>query len=214
MNARSGQDLWAITAYFNPAGYRSRRANFRRFRAHLRVPLVAVEAAGDGRFDLQSDDADIVVRLPCRHVLWQKERLLNVALQAVPASCRSIAWLDCDVVFAGDWVRAALEALERHVLVQPFRQLIDLRSGADLDGPHEGFAPPRPSFGHLWDSGAAPAELFRASGGSVTGGYTLGHAWAARRELLEQHGFYDAFVLGSGNKLRSEERRVGKECRL
>ncbi|MDG2389925.1 MAG: hypothetical protein P8M30_11450 [Planctomycetaceae bacterium] len=37
------EPLWAITAFYNPAGYRSRIANFRAFRQHLKIPLVAVE---------------------------------------------------------------------------------------------------------------------------------------------------------------------------
>jgi hypothetical protein len=37
--------LWAIAAYFNPARYARRLANYRVFREHLAVPLVAVELA-------------------------------------------------------------------------------------------------------------------------------------------------------------------------
>jgi hypothetical protein len=54
--------LWAITSYFNPAGYRTRLENYRRFRAHLTVPLVTVEASFDGRFELGPADADILVQ--------------------------------------------------------------------------------------------------------------------------------------------------------
>ena len=43
--------------------------------------------------------------------------------------------------------------------------------------------------------------MFCKSGGSLKLGYTAGHAWAARRDLLDEHGFYDARILGSGNKV-------------
>ena len=76
--------LWAITSYFNPAGYNTRLANYRAFRARLKVPLVTVEASFDGRVQLRAGDAEILVQRTARDVLWQKERLLNVALGFLP----------------------------------------------------------------------------------------------------------------------------------
>ena len=38
--------------------------------------------------------------------MWQKERLLNVALAAVPNNVEDVAWIDCDVVFAVKGVAA------------------------------------------------------------------------------------------------------------
>src|SRR5579863_3245032 len=100
----SETDLWAITCYFNPAGYRRRLANYRLFREHLIVPLVTIELAYEGNFALDDEDAEILVRLRGKDILWQKERLLNIALNALPNSCRKVAWLDCDIIFgANDW---------------------------------------------------------------------------------------------------------------
>jgi hypothetical protein len=96
-----GEDLWGITCYFNPAGYRRRLANYRLFRERLIVPLVTVERGRD--------------------VLWQKERLLNIALNVLPDSCRKVVWLDCDIIFQGDdWPRRTSLLLERFKMVQPF----------------------------------------------------------------------------------------------
>jgi len=78
---RYGHDLWAITCYFNPAGYRRKLANYRLFRQHLVIPLVAVEMGYGHDFELTNDDPDIMVQLRGGDVLWQKERLLNLALQ-------------------------------------------------------------------------------------------------------------------------------------
>ena len=94
--------LWAITSYFNPAGYRNRLENFRKFRRRLAVPLLAVEFRYGERFELEDGDADLLLRLPGRDVLWQKERLLNVAMTHLPAECTAVASLDCDVVFERD----------------------------------------------------------------------------------------------------------------
>jgi hypothetical protein len=76
--------LWAITYYFNPMRYESRRLNYRVFRRRLGIPLLAVELSFDGISDLGRDDADILVSLHGGDILWQKERLLNLALGALP----------------------------------------------------------------------------------------------------------------------------------
>lgn len=55
----SAQNLWAITSYFNPEHFRSRRFNYRVFRDRLSIPLVTVELATVGEFELESGDADI-----------------------------------------------------------------------------------------------------------------------------------------------------------
>jgi hypothetical protein len=83
--------LWPITSYFNPIGYRRRLSNFRAFRERLNVPLVAVELTYGSDFELQEQDADILIQLRGGTVLWQKERLLNLALQALPTHCRKVA---------------------------------------------------------------------------------------------------------------------------
>src|SRR5262245_13099430 len=75
-------DFWAITTYFNPARYRRRLSNFKIFRKHLKLPLIAVELSYSDGYELQDEDADVLIRLRGGAVLWQKERLFNVALKA------------------------------------------------------------------------------------------------------------------------------------
>src|SRR5262245_59277853 len=91
--------LWAISSYYNPQGYWRRQQNYRLFRQHLTVPLLTVELTFDGRFELSGDDADLMVRCTGGDVMWQKERLLNIALARLPTNCEHVAWIDCDVVF-------------------------------------------------------------------------------------------------------------------
>ena len=73
--------MWAITTYFNPVQYKRRLSNYKIFRANLGIPLVTVELSFDGRFELTNRDADILIQISGGAVLWQKERLLNVALK-------------------------------------------------------------------------------------------------------------------------------------
>ena len=36
-------ELWGITCYFNPVGYKRRLQNYHVFRRHLTIPLITVE---------------------------------------------------------------------------------------------------------------------------------------------------------------------------
>jgi hypothetical protein len=49
--------------------------------------------------------------------------------------------------------------------------------------------------------GDVPSSIFSEAGAAHRYRYTAGHAWAARRELLEEHGFYDARIVGAGAKV-------------
>ena len=135
-------------------------------------------------------------------MLWQKERLLNVALRHLPDECDSVAWLDCDVIFADDeWPLLAREALRHDTVLQLFQERCDLAPHAD------------PGQLALWDG---PASAISYAYGLACGRTTrddltnnesvrqlkttAGLAWAARRDVLAQHGFYDACILGSGDR--------------
>jgi hypothetical protein len=105
--------LWGITSFFNPAGFDSRRANYRTFRSRLNVPLLTVELSFADGFELQPTDAEILLQISGGDVMWQKERLLNLALAALPPDCDLVAWLDCDVIFgSSDWPERARQQLQ------------------------------------------------------------------------------------------------------
>jgi hypothetical protein len=197
------QDLWAITAYFNPVGYKRRLRNYHVFRQRLSVPLVTVELAFDGGFQLAEGDADILVQIRGGDIMWQKERLLNIGLGHVPPKCDAVAWLDCDVIFASDdWAARARRALDDVAIVHLFRERFDLCADADLAQlrcrPGE---PTAYSIIHKIEAGqASPDDLVR--GDSVRQlRSSLGLGWAARREVLDAHGLYDACILGGGDRV-------------
>jgi hypothetical protein len=198
---RSGRDaggLWAITSYFNPIGYRRRPANYRLFRERLNVPLVTVELAYGSDFELTQRDADILVQLRGADILWQKERLLNVALRHLPSTCQKIAALDCDVIFElADWGERVEDLLDRFMLVQMFSRVHSMPRDWI---PGEAATEPehtRPSAAAIISSGVAPAICLRDRVGARGRG-SPGYAWAARRELFEQNGIYDTCILGGG----------------
>jgi hypothetical protein len=198
----STTSLWAMTTYFNPAGYRRRRENYRIFRQQLKVPLVTVEASRDGHFELVGDDADQLVQLRCPDVLWLKERLLNVALRALPASCTHVAWIDCDVVFdSDDWPERATEALSSAELVHLCTSVRHVARDADAkDLARAPVIAETRSLADAWVRREVDSRVLRSNtlGGSSLG---TGYAWAAHRSLLARHGFYDACIVGGADKV-------------
>jgi hypothetical protein len=194
--------LWAMTSYFNPTGSHRRRANYEVFRRHLTVPLVAVELATDRPFELGPNDAEILLKIRCRSVMWQKERLLNVALQHVPRGVSDIAWVDCDVIFAnGNWADEAAKALEQSVLVQPFDSVWNVYKEATVGAGSErpNGEPAGTTFVSRFAQRLTSREGFFARGPSRLRNL-LGYAWVARRSLLDTHGFYDASIIGGGDR--------------
>jgi hypothetical protein len=106
--------LWVLTTYYNPAGYNRRRMNFKAFRRLLQQPLLVVELTRDGRRELSDDDGEIVIHLTGEDRLWQKERLLNLGVAALPRHVEFVAWIDCDLVFLDDeWAAKAVRSSRR-----------------------------------------------------------------------------------------------------
>lgn len=195
-----GQDLWVITTFFNPMGYRSRRRNYHLFRKELAAPLLTVELGREGACELEEGDADRLVRIPSGDTLWQKERLLNVALEHLPGDCRKVAWVDCDLLFLRrDWAAAASEALEHVPLVQPFTRVYHLRRDADPARPVPAEAASwRESIASQYARGALNLGCLKGSGPLD---FSPGQAWAMHRADLDSVGFYDASIIGAGTLL-------------
>ena len=166
------------------------------------MPLLAVELAYGTAFELEPGDADVLVQLRGTSILWQKERLLNVALEHLPSHCEAIAWIDCDVVLERrDWAEQARHSLEECSLVQLFDSLYDLpRDVMPAQFDLAATPPAARSFGYRMATGSAGSDELRPPDSQCVRGCPFGLGWAARRELLETHGFYDALILGSGDR--------------
>jgi hypothetical protein len=169
--------------------------------------LLTVEWSVDGCYHLSESDADVLVQLSSRDLMWQKERLLNIGLRALPDHVEFVAWLDCDVIIdRAGWPTAAARELETSALVQLFSRCISL-------GPDTGAGEWRAADGvdsaeslvHLSRQPGDEADrfdrLWRSSPWKTPRRDRLaGLAWAARRDFLERHGFYDACVFGAGDR--------------
>lgn len=194
--------LWAVTCYFNPTDSRRRLANYRTFRRRLTVPLVTVEQSLLGAPHLTGEDADILVTLNSPDILWQKERLLNVALERLPGHCDTVAWLDSDIVFGeADWPRLADQQLRDQVLVQLFSLRLNTLPGCSAEelesGPFEGQEESIVSRLSRGTAGTVPALPPGMRGKCPV---VFGAAWCCRRNVLQEHGLYDACILGGGDR--------------
>ena len=145
--------LAVVAPYFNPAGYSILTKNYQAFlRLIGAVPLYPVEISFGKPWVAQG------LRLQGgeRHVLWQKERLINLAVASLPAKYDRIAWLDGDIVLTDpNWYTAVEKALDQHPVLQIGDTIV-------VEGRQHKMA-------------AAHAFLRWAK---------LGYAWAARRELF------------------------------
>ena len=195
--------LWAITSYFNPIGYGRRLQAYKIFHSALGVPLVTVELGHEGRFDLESENAEILIQVQGHDIMWQKECLLNVALDALPTDCESVAWLDCDILFENEnWHKQLRLTLDSYPLVQLFRHVNYL--GPDWkSGEIRSDAVERRRLS-LAD-GVTPERsvvecLTHPSPNQRPGTYANGLAWAARREFIDEHKFFDACIIGGGDR--------------
>ena len=200
-SAYRNSPLWVVTSYFNPLGYQRRLSNYRVFRRELVAPLLTVEMSTGRDFALDDTDADILVQCPKGEVMWQKERLLNHALAHLPPACRYVAWVDNDLlVGADDWPEQVQALLQQVPVVQMFDISYHTPPEAQLE-----------SFQTSPDWMMRPSVAFRMSQGDsfnecssrfmlpTDGQATPGLAWAARRTLLETHGWYDANIIGGGD---------------
>ena len=188
--------MWAITSYYNPVGYKRRLSNYRHFRSNLGIPLVTVELSFDGAFELEKGDAEILIQISGGAVVWQKERLLNLALKAIPSDVVKLAWLDCDLIIGRpDWVAEAEKQLDQLDIVQLFSEAVHLTSEDFTSGVAE----------RKLNHASVPGIMRLANGREIilirsnSHFFQSGFAWAANKTLLEKHGFYDAAIVGGGD---------------
>lgn len=170
--------LALVTCHFNPLKYRRALENYNRFRDALGHEITTVELSFDDEFEIE--DA-IHIRGDERNLMWQKERLLNLAIASLPEQVDQIAWLDSDFLFLNkNWFEQAERMLDDFAAIQ----LVSHFHFTDRQGEIVRVAE---SFAHSWRQGRF--EL-RAGG--------HGGAWAARRAVIPQ-GIYDGDIIGGGD---------------
>jgi hypothetical protein len=200
-------ELWGVTAYFNPHAIPLQLQNLHEFSDHVRsqgLKLLIVELAfGAASFSAPAELGDQILRCRTDTVLWQKERLLNLGIAQLPASCDKVAWLDGDILFENAaWVAETARLLAAYVVVQPFTTACWLPRAARSMAPAaprglgEGKCLPGIVAG-LADVASLDGRRQALANYSLSG--HTGFAWAARRTLLTTHALYDRGIVGGAD---------------
>jgi len=175
--------LALVTCHFNPQNYQQQRVNYFRFREQLGRPLTTVELSFSGDFAI--DDSIRIRGFRNLHALWQKERLLNIAIGALPDRFDAVAWLDADLVFLNpNWYRDTIAALEQYPIVQMAERIhhTDRSFAIEADRTLETF-------------GWSQVHADKVPAGKW---YHTGFAWAATRDAISE-GLWDLDILGGGD---------------
>jgi hypothetical protein len=194
--------FWGVTVFFNPAKYKNKIKNYRKFRERNKkqgLKLLVVELAFDkNRFELKKEDADILIQLRTDCVMWHKERLINIGIENLPEDCDKFAWLDADIIFDNDnWIEDTCKALQTYPIVQPFSFCIRL--------PKNVFKISKPNIEQMKFTQRLDEENKKVYGigcrVSQLGKDVLmrsaefyghvGFAWAARRNIFNEVGILD-----------------------
>jgi len=118
--------LATVTTFYNPEKYENPLRNYRLFREGLTVPdedLYTVELSFDGEWQIPGRNVYRLRGGP-KNVMWQKERLINYAVERLPRRYDTVAWLDCDLLFDdADWPRQSMDRLKSNRAVQLFSEI-------------------------------------------------------------------------------------------
>ncbi len=188
-------DLCVLTAYFNPRKYKALLNNYLMFRDSMvrsGIELFTIECAFEGA-DFELESSDCVLQLRSNSIIWQKERMFNVALGRLGGRYSKFAWIDADLFFTNkDWARDASSLLDQYPVVQLFKRAIKLPSGSRF----------------YTGSGVncrSVVAVYKENPGLLRGGIYAehghtGYAWAATAHALSA-GLYDGHILGSCDHL-------------
>lgn len=185
--------LAVITTYFNPCRYSTRRKNYDLFIHGMRlsgIPCITVECAfGDDAFELPASVDTLQIR--SNTLLWQKERLLNLAASWLPRSFKYVAWLDCDIIFQNkNWAHDLVAVLKTHKVAQVWEtccRLNQMGGVAEQPDSATSFAATMAQHPHSLNAGRYDLH-----------GHT-GYGWAMRREIFDEVGLYESAISGSAD---------------
>lgn len=192
-----------IVPLFNPAGYESHVKKFDRFANSMHYPFFTVEASFDGNFmsgDHQGGSLQVYAN--DNNIMWQKEALINKAVEELPPEYDSVCYMDSDIEFMHPgWLEKAQHELKTHAVVQPFDNLTYLDHN---DKPFR-----------MIGSYARNMHAYRRGAGGACGGVIL-----ARREIFP---LIDYCIVGGGDStmmfswtgkyLNHARSRIGSEMR-
>lgn len=202
--------LWCLTHYYNPYKFQTRLDNFISFYNSIigQCPnLLVIEVAhSEDDFVLHNwHSRQRLVQIVDTSMIWQKERVFNLALKWLPESCTKIAWADCDILCSdNDWAWKTSQLLDHYKVVQPY--YYNARLPADIRTIEYGIDIERFPFGYNDETrsdGDIHAFYKRRQTKDKAWNHP-GYLYAYRRDLIEKHGFYDRCIAGSSDNMMSQ----------
>lgn len=173
-------DTAIVSCFFNPHNYKQNQRNLKRYVEVMGHPVQFAELSFNGTYLTEG----ISLWGTEKNIMWQKERLLNIAISQLPDRYTKVAWIDADVQFLNcNWLQEASERLEECDVIQPFSQVLY----SDSEG---GIMGRRPSW----------MKQFVNNGKTTAMESIPGMAWAARREVLSD-GLFDRQIIGGGDTI-------------
>ena len=171
------QNLAVISCYFNPLSDPRVAENARRFRESINVPVQFCELSFDGEFLF--DDSIKISGDEAARFIWQKERLLNIAIGQLPETVDAVVVVDADLIFRNrNWFRDTLRRLQAADVVQCFDSVEYETETGSVEKSYPSFA--RSSKGRPGMPGGAVAF---------------------RRSLLGKEGLHEENILGGGDSV-------------
>jgi GR25 family glycosyltransferase involved in LPS biosynthesis len=170
--------LAILTTFFNPCNYINLKYNYLKFSKHIRShgDLFPIELSFSNNFFIEDKNL-IRISGDQSNILWQKEVLLNIALEQLPKEYTDVAWIDSDIIFNDThWHIRLFDMLSRYKIIQLFS------NGFRINEKNE----------KLKDN--AFVSKIKSYPYGVTG-----FAWSARREILDEIKFLDNQVLGGAD---------------
>ena len=182
-------NLAAVTAWFNPSGSVERQTAENRFYKEWPRGIPLFPAC-------KSTAAPI----------WQKERLLNLAIRNLPASVEKVIWIDGDLLVDSPmWATDISAALDKWPVIQPWTEAsFQGPAGEPIAGPMGHKTVPSVPFANDCRLTLAMATGETAAPSGLPTNAWPGFCWAVRRDVLESiGGLYEYDLSGPNDVLMS-----------
>ena len=193
--------LHVITTHFNPVRFNKPRELRHDFIEHMlnsNVKLTVIECTyGDRPPEIRQTDGVNHITVRADTIVWNKENLINLAVQRLPSDWKYVAWIDGDIVFRNkNWAADTVHALQQYNIVQPWVNALDL-------GPHDSLIQAHKSFCfQYWNKHPVVAEgtnWWKFNSGPYEYPHP-GYAWATTRSVWTQlGGLFEKGAVGAGD---------------
>jgi hypothetical protein len=196
--------IWAVSCYFNFTKSKLRLKNFKIFKRNLDkhgIKLAVVEFSPDSVFELNHNDTDLLIQLKEGDTMWQKERLLNIAVDKLPQDTDIVIVIDADVVFSDiNTIGYIQKELEKKPIVQCFSLNAHINPEV-VDAESVDFLSLNKDNDALFLRGKRPGCIYAYE---MTGNFQFGaagYAWAFRYEIIKSTKLFEHNIIGGGDRV-------------